>query len=177
MQTQQRKPEVVEIEEDELNQEERRPFPRPAEDVTPRRVPAQPRADQPQSCAAQARVRQPPAQPAAAAAQQEVGAGAPGPVLFRFGQNNVSSEAYLEKSWDAEDVDSDRARAAVFMEKYPNTGLQRIFKQLMKSVHGIALDTILAMNRANADMVGSHVINTEAFGQMMRLVDAIITGM
>ena len=92
----------------------------------------------------------------------------------------MSSEAYLEKTWDTwtpEDVDSDRTRAAVFMEKYPDTGLQRIFKQLMKSVHGMSLDTILAMNRANEQMVGGNVNSTEAFGQMMRSVDAIITGM
>ena len=174
-------PEVVEIEvEDEMNQEERRPFPRPAEDATPRRAPVQPRVEA-QSCAVQARDRQPPAPPAAAAAaQQEVGVGAPGPVPFRFGQHNVSSEAYLEKTWDTwtpEDVDSDRTRAAVFMEKYPDTGLQRIFKQLLKSVHGMSMDTILAMNRANEQMVGGNVSSTEAFGQMMRSVDAIITGM
>jgi hypothetical protein len=44
-------------------------------------------------------------------------------------------------------------------------------------VHGLSLDTILAMNTANEAMVGGNVPNAEAFKQLMRAVDSVVTGM
>jgi len=178
LQERQDEPDIVEVEQEDLDREERRPFPRPAEGAVVRGGPAGPRANQ-QSCAQQARGQQPPA-PGTAAAAQEVGAGATEPAPFRFGLHNVSSEAYLEQSWDSwteEDIDNDRARAATFLEKYGDQGLQKVFKQLLKSVHGVSLDLIQAMNRANAGMVGGNIANPEAFAQLMRAADATITGM